>query len=220
MYAAWLAARGYTVHLIDPVPLHVEQALARAAEQPMYPFTAALGDALRLPHPSDTYDAALLFGPLYHLTERSDRLAALAEARRVVRPDGRILAVGVSRFASLLDGLRTGFIAGAEFRSIVEQDLRSGQHRNPDPVGRPQWFTSAYFHRPDELREEMVEAGLLCQGVFAIDGPGWLYPERFEDLDLRQSILEFVRAVEAEPTLLGVSAHLLVVGSVPERPLR
>jgi SAM-dependent methyltransferase len=36
-YAAWLAARGYSVHLIDPVPLHVEQALAASARQPDHP---------------------------------------------------------------------------------------------------------------------------------------------------------------------------------------
>jgi len=47
----------------------------------------------------------LLFGPLYHLTERADRLRALAEAGRVARPGGPIFVATISRFASLLDGL-------------------------------------------------------------------------------------------------------------------
>ena len=45
----------------------------------------------------------LLLGPLYHLTEASDRATALAEARRIARPGGVVVAVGISRFASLVD---------------------------------------------------------------------------------------------------------------------
>lgn len=33
VYAAWLTGLGYTVHLVDPVPLHVEQAAARGASR-------------------------------------------------------------------------------------------------------------------------------------------------------------------------------------------
>jgi ubiquinone/menaquinone biosynthesis C-methylase UbiE len=71
-YSSWLAERGYSVHLIDPVPLHVEQAMKRAANGPY--FSTALGDARGLPHPDDTMDVVLLMGPLYHLPERADRL--------------------------------------------------------------------------------------------------------------------------------------------------
>ena len=99
VYASWLAGRGYQVHLIDPVPLHLEQAAAAGG------FTAARGDARALAEPAGSYDAALLLGPLYHLTQAQDRRQALAEARRVLRPGGRLMAVAVSRFASLLDGM-------------------------------------------------------------------------------------------------------------------
>jgi 2-polyprenyl-3-methyl-5-hydroxy-6-metoxy-1,4-benzoquinol methylase len=44
-YAAPLASRGYRVHLVDPVLLHVEQARQAAGADPAAGFTAALGDA-------------------------------------------------------------------------------------------------------------------------------------------------------------------------------
>jgi len=44
-YAAPLARRGYRVHLVDPVPLHVEQARQAAGRDPAPGFTAAEGDA-------------------------------------------------------------------------------------------------------------------------------------------------------------------------------
>jgi ubiquinone/menaquinone biosynthesis C-methylase UbiE len=157
IYAAWLARVGYQVRLLDPVPLHIEQAISVAANQPEHVFTAAIGDARNIEEPDDSYDAVLLMGPLYHLTERKDRLRALAEAKRVVGPGGRILSVAISRFASLLDGLRMGALINPDFSRIVDRDLRDGQHRNPRTELHPDWFTTAYFHHPEELATEVRE---------------------------------------------------------------
>src|ERR1035438_1667733 len=90
-YACWLAARGHQVHLIDPVPKHVDQALAASALQPEHVLAAAtVGDARHLPQVDNSVDAVLLLGPLYHLVDRQDRLACLCEARRVLRPGGLV----------------------------------------------------------------------------------------------------------------------------------
>ena len=88
-YAAPLARCGYRVHLVDPLPLHVEQARQAAGAA----FTAAQGNARELAEPDESQDAVLLFGPLYHLTEAADRRQALAQARRVLAPGGRLLAL-------------------------------------------------------------------------------------------------------------------------------
>ena len=87
-YAVWLAERGYHVHLVDPVPLHVEQAREAALARPGATLASAeVGDARSLSIPDTSVDAVLLLGPLYHLTERADRVRALTEARRAgVRP--------------------------------------------------------------------------------------------------------------------------------------
>jgi SAM-dependent methyltransferase len=207
-YASWLAEAGYRVHLVDGVPLHVEQA-AEATRRARRPFTVEVGDARRLEQESSSFDAALLFGPLYHLTERAERVQALAEARRVVRPGGTVAAAAISRFASLFDGLASGFLGDPAFDAIVERDLREGQHRNP--ADRVEWFTTAYFHHPRELRTEVEGAGLAFEALFGIEGPGWLIRDLWEDPERREHVLRAARAVEQEPTLLGLSAHLLLI---------
>jgi ubiquinone/menaquinone biosynthesis C-methylase UbiE len=212
-YAHWLANQGYEVHLVDPVMLHVEQA-ASDCEPGNRPLASArVGDARRLDDPTMSVDAVLLMGPLYHLTERADRLQALREARRVVRPGGWLFAVGISRFTSLLDGISSGYLDDPTFARIVEQDLRDGQHRNPD--NQPGYFTTAFFHHPDELQAEVREAGWAIVETVGIEGPGWWLPREFadwwDDADRRDRLLAAVRAVEREPSLLGLGPHLMVV---------
>ena len=201
-YADWLAGEGHEVRLVDAAPLHVQQALERAQGR----FTAVEGDARSLDEPDGAYDVVLLLGPLYHLTEREDRLKALREAHRVLRPAGVVVAAVISRFASLLDGLSRRYLGDPRFWRIVEQDLADGQHRAP--LGDAHLFTTAFFHRPEELAQEVEAAGFALDAVLGVEGPGWLAIDSadFED------ILRVARAVEAEPSLLGASAHLLAVG--------
>jgi SAM-dependent methyltransferase len=199
------------VHLVDPVPLHVEQARAAANG-----YTVALGDARSLYEPDASADAVLLLGPLYHLTERADRLRALAEAGRVLRPTGHLFVAAISRFASLLDGLRENRLDDPAFVQIVERDLREGQHRNP--AARPGWFTTAYLHHPDDLVREIHDAGLILADLLAVEGPGWILPEfeaRWRDDRRRQELLAALARVEQEPSMLGVSAHVLAVARRP-----
>ena len=94
-----------------------------------------------------------------------------------------------------------------------DQDLRDGQHRNE--TNRPDYFTTAYFHRPEDLRAELEAAGFKDVGVFGVEGPGWMvsdFERRWADRDLRADIMNVARALESEPSILGASAHLLAVG--------
>jgi ubiquinone/menaquinone biosynthesis C-methylase UbiE len=213
-HACWLARQGYPVHLIDVVPLHVELAKRASISQPEAPLASAVvGDARSLEWENDKADGLLLCGPLYHLTGRGDRLRALSEAYRVLKKGGTLVAAGISRFASTLDGLRGGFLADPTFRGIVEQDLQNGQHRNP--TGKPEYFMDTFFHHPGELRDEVAEAGFEAVEVYGVEGPGWLlhdFDAWWGDEKLQQCLLHLARRLETEPSLLGISAHLLAVG--------
>lgn len=215
-YATWLAQRGYSVHLVDPVPLHIEQARAAASKAGVTLSGARLGDARALDLGDASVDAVLLLGPLYHLPERTDRMRALSEARRICRPGGVIIAAAVSRFASTLDGLRGGYLADPAFAAVAASDVHDGRHVNP--TGDPAYFTTAYFHRPEELRVECEDAGLVYDRTIGIEGPAWLLPDLdtwLDDPARRQALLAALSRIEAETSLLGASAHLLAVAIRP-----
>jgi ubiquinone/menaquinone biosynthesis C-methylase UbiE len=213
VYATWLAREGYTVHLIDPVAVHLEQAEEASRRQSRTPLAGVhLGDARHLAWPDGSVEVVLLLGPLYHLTVREDRLRALQEAARVLAPGGVMFVAAISRFASLLDGFARQLLGDPTFAAIVERDLAEGQHRNP--TERPDYFTTAYFHHPGELRAELFEAGLAPPEVLAVEGPLWLLPSLDHDLgdfERRERLLASLRRIEAEPSLLGASAHLLAI---------
>jgi ubiquinone/menaquinone biosynthesis C-methylase UbiE len=213
VHAQWLADDGYQVHVVDLVPRHVEKV---AHDLGPAGVTAELGDARRLQQEDASFDSVLLLGPLYHLTARSDRLLALGQATRVARPGGIIAVAAISRFASLFDGLARGYLFDPAFRPIVQRDLAEGQHRNPD--NREHWFTTAYLHDPAQLSDEVNDAGLELVELVGIEGmAGWLsqLEARWDTPEGREIILDSARAVEREPALLGVSAHLLAVARAP-----
>jgi len=216
VHAIPLAAKGYAIHLIDPVALHVEQSRAAAAKAGVTLASAALGDARRLTQDSGAADAVLLLGPLYHLTEREDRVTALREAHRVLKPGGVVCAAGISRFASLIDGVAKGFFADEVFRGIVEGDLESGQHRNPG--NHPRYFTTAFFHRPEELAGEARDAGFPDPEILAVEGPVWSaagFGDAWDTPVQRSALMKFLSAIEREPSIVGASAHFILTARRP-----
>jgi len=215
-YARWMAELGYEVHLLDPVHRLVEVA-RRESERSAHPLASCrVGDARWIERPAESAGIVLLLGPLYHLPEAADRGRALAEAYRVLRPGGVLFAAAISRFASAFDGLARDLLGDPGFVRIVEEDLRSGRHRNP--TERLDYFTTAYFHHPHELAREVAAAGFETEGPYGLEGPAWLlqdFDRRWADAGRREALLRVVRALEREPTVLGVSAHLLAVGRRP-----
>ena len=88
----------------------------------------------------------------------------------------------------------------------MEQDLKTGQHRNQ--TGNFDYFTTAFFHHPDELKMELIEGGFPSPRLCAIEGPLWTVPESEE-------LLATVRALENEATLIGASAHIMGIATKP-----
>lgn len=206
-YALWLQDRGDRVQLVDPVALHVDQARALS-------LRAELGDARQLLQPDRSVDVVLLMGPLYHLLEAGERCQALAEAHRVLRPGGLLIATAISRSAALQDLLvRLDRLHEPDVMAIVERAVRTGIF-DGSPAGL---FTTAFFHAPRLLEHEVNAAGFEHVDILGIEGPGFLISDleaRWQDPARRAAMLAAARLIEAEPDMLGAASHLMAVARV------
>lgn len=205
VYAARLAALGHDVVLIDPVPTQVAQAARHGT------FRAAVGDARHLDFEDDSFDVALLFGPLYHLAAREDRLTALGEAARVVRAGGWVFAAAIprlARLAALTCGEAVPHPYPTELVSLLE-------HGHPTEGGR---FPGAHFHTADELTDELTDVGLVDVSVCAVEGPDGLGLEQVAEVDqeVHEAALQVVRTLGHLPGIRDLSPHIMAVAQVAE----
>ena len=161
-------------------------------------------------------DAVLLLGPLYHLTSREDRLTALREARRVLRPGGIVIAKALSRFYPVFEELAGGMPGSPRELDDTARFLADGQYRNPG--GDPANFTTSYFHRPEEPADEIKDAGLELRQFVAASGSVKLIPGLSQFLDVpdgRHHLLSVLRLLEAEPSLIGMSQNFVAIAQAP-----
>lgn len=218
-YAIWLAGQGHRVSLLDLVPSHVSRAQERARKSGLE-VECVVGDARALPWPDETLDVVLVMGALYHLQERADRLGCLREARRVLRPGGVLAAAYISRWASLIDGYRYGFVGDDRFQAILATDLATGRHENPHD--HPAWFTTSYFHTPAEVADELLASDFSDIEVLPVEGlvSATGLSDEVRDAAGMDLVLDHLRAVEREPALLGASSHLMSLSRRAELPSR
>jgi len=206
-YTLWLAERGYQVEHRDLVPRHVQELSQKARNLPA--VRTAVADARDLDLADGAVDAVLLFGPLYHLSGRADRLRALAEANRIVRPGRPVFAAAVSRWAPrILAELQARLYT--RIPELDEEIARAERTGELPRLTRSSWF--GYCHRPRQLRAELTAAGLAVADLVSVDAPALLMAditERMNDPVDRAVVLDAARALERVPEMLGIGPHLL-----------
>ncbi len=223
-YAWPLAALGYETHLFDLSPTHIGMSAELAAEWPGVALAAAeVADARSIDRPDGFADAILFMGPMYHIVERQERQAALAECRRLLKPGGRLFTGAITRYATALwattvFGVKNGLLAEPAFQGMVEREIATGHHIRPEGSAY-RGMGRSYFHLPRELAEELAEAGFAGNEVRGILGCGWLTPDLdtvWQDPVRREAVMNLVRLLEREESILGLSTHLLAISEKTE----
>jgi SAM-dependent methyltransferase len=211
-YTDWLLDSGHDVVHRDLVGHHVEQVRNRHGNR----VDTAVGDARALDLDDDSVDVVLLLGPLYHLEERRDRLQALDEARRVVRPGGVVHAAAISRWAPRLHGM---LVDRVHIRYPILSEVIDGMEQTGVMPPLHEAAFNGYAHTPDELRDEVVAAKLGLESLVGLESVAFALPdldERLDDPQERALVLDVLRAVESVPEVLGVGPHLLATARKQE----
>lgn len=215
IYSSWLTELGNDVHLLELAPSAVEYAINNQSESNS--FIAEVCDARNVNRPDESADVVLLMGPLYHLQDKNDRLQVINEAKRVLKKDGLLFSVGISKFSSTTWALSTygkdnDFLDDDIYNKMIENEISSGIHNRPKEY--PFIITQAYFHTPLGLQKEVESLGFKTIQRHAIEGIIWFTPcldEKWNVTSSRERLLNIIRQTDNEEEIMGMSPHFMVV---------
>ncbi len=207
-YAVELARRGYRVTLFDLSEGNLALARVKAAEAGVALEAVEQGTALDLSrYPEGAFDAVLLMGPLYHLLARADRVQAVCEATRVLKPGGPLFASFIPRFAA-----HRYFAANDPERPLHDSHF-AGIERDGHEGAREQGFVAYYTH-PDEVAPLLEEAGLTCEAILGVEG----ILSRIEQMGINDLDgaawdywCDYTWRIARDPSIRGAADHLLAV---------
>jgi len=211
-YSIELARAGHRVTLLDLSSGNVELARQKACELGVPAIEFVHGNALDLSRFGDAaFDVVLLMGPVYHLTEPSDRHRTIQEALRVLVPGGLLFASFITRYAVYVDLLELDPGLIARYASAYEQLMRTSVHI---PTEQNPGFTDAYFAHPMEIEPLMSEYALttvrlaVAEGIIAaVESAVNALPE-----DLFDAWVDVCYRLGTDPITWGGGEHMLYIG--------
>ena len=211
-YAFWLQEKGHHVSLVDLSPKNIELANKYSLDTGIQLTNSETGDATHLNFEEGQFDLVLLLGPLYHLINREERLKALSEAKRILKPQGMLLTAIISRYASLMDGFKRDLIIDDQFEKLLINDLKTGVHLNE--TENLDYFTTAYFHTPAEIKSEIAESELKFEKLIAVESFGWIadnFNAKSEDSNYMNKLRKIINMVETNNDIIAMSPHILAI---------
>jgi hypothetical protein len=95
----------------------------------------------------------------------------------------------------------------------LHEDLETGIHLNK--TSNPEYFTTAYFHTPREIKEEIKESGLNPKDLVAVESFGWIvndFESKVNDNVYMGKMKKFLDKLESNDDLIAMSPHIIAVG--------
>lgn len=202
--------KGHQVYLVEPVVKHIKLAKNRANKL-KNKYSVQLGESRKLDFPNNFADLIILHGPLYHLQKKEDRDLTISEAKRVVKKNGIILGFAINYTASTLVGLLNGLIHKKSFFKMCKEELTTGMHNPPDDF--PWLLAEAYYHKPEQLKDEFINQKLTYINTYAVEGMAWLDKEYFANMlnnKKKKLLLKLITITENDNYLLPFSPHMMI----------
>lgn len=198
-YSLYFSRRGYRVSALELADSNVEAFRKRLTPQDRVDLIQ--GNALDLDryYADGSFDAVLLFGPLYHLHRREDRLRCIAQAKRVCKPGGKLFFAFISNDMVIL----TMFQEEPDYFIAGDYDKETFRCEDFPFV----------FHTVAACRELLQAGGVRILHEVASDGLSELLQDKINAMD-EASYRQYLRYHEyvcEKPEHLGASNHLLFV---------
>jgi S-adenosylmethionine-dependent methyltransferase len=207
-YSIYLASKGHKVILLDLMKKHIEIAKEKAFEYKVKLERFIHGSALELPkYILGEFDAILLMGPLYHLTDLADREKVLRDTMALLKPGGVLISSFISAYAPIVEILKHSPVEIKEADQVLKY-LENG--KNSEEEG----FTAAYFIKPLEAKNFMNRFNLKELAFAGVEGFSSFVEQRINELPQNEfeKCLEVIYRLSEDPHTFASCSHYLYVG--------
>lgn len=198
-YSLYFARKGYQVCALELAQSNIDA--FRKKLTPEDQIDLVQGNAVDLSYYEDaSFDAVLVFGPLYHLHNAEDQQKCIAEAKRVCKPDGKLFFAFISNDMVIL----TEFSYRPDYFVAGDYDRETFKLEDFPFV----------FHTVDGCRDMLRTGGVKILHEVASDGISELMGEQINAMD-DESYAQYLRYhfyICEKPEFLGMTNHLLFVG--------
>lgn len=195
-YSVALAQEGYDVTAVELVKYNLGILKSKNSSVKAYQ-----GNALNLKRFVDeSFDMTLLFGPMYHLYTKEDKQKALAEAKRVTKPNGIILvAYCMNEYCVLTYAFKEGHIRECLQKDRLTEDFHSSAEAKD-------LYDYVRIEDIDALNEA---AGLKRIQIISPDGPAnYMRPVlNAMDEETFSIFIQYHLATCERADLIGAGAH-------------
>lgn len=210
-YSIELSRQGYNVTLVDVSSQCLKTARERAKAAGVQLQGYIHADARNLLDvDNESCDAALLMGPLYHLLEHKERLQAVNECWRVLKPGGLVFASFICRYNPFQDAA----VKNPDYLMIraeeAEEILRTGVYRKPENGG----FIDSWFAHPRDIPPLMAAGNFSELALIAQESLVYCIEDRINSAsdELHRKWLNLLYRIAHDPSIHGAAGHLLYIG--------
>ena len=197
-YSLSLKELGYDVTAVELVKHNLKFITVKNPD-----IKAYLGNALDLSKFKDeSFDLIIMFGPLYHLHSKDEKIKALSEAKRILKKDGiMMVCYYMNEYAIIKHGFIDGFINDAINNKEIDEIFKINTNDN-----------DLYsYTRLEEIDELNKIVGLNRIDIFTQDLLTDYFRKEINKMDEEtfNLYLDYVYKVSNRKDIIGIGSHIV-----------
>lgn len=214
VYSFLLAKKGYKVTLADLSETLLAQANNQKKEDNVQNLISCdQVNATDLScYKDQSFDVVLLFGPLYHLTEKNECEKCISEVSRVIKKGGKIFASFIPHLSGSI-ALVQRFCWSPDQVDIntLEECFESGKFKNLSDKG----FQEGYYPASEEIENLFSANGFEKIMLRSIRGFGYEKEDvifKFKNKNVFSRILDLIDFTAEDKSIIEMCGHAMYVG--------
>lgn len=199
VYSIFLSKTGKTVRACDLVDRNIKVLTKNAEKENLY-IECKVCDARKLDYKNCSFDVVLLGGAIYHLSRKEDKIIAITEAKRVLKPNGILIIDYLSKMHGFIQRMLKfeGFIENVSISEIDNLDCKDDLFS---------------YNTLKEMKDMIFKSGLIFENAFGTDGITRFVKDKINNMNSNDldKWIQLIYNQSNNENIIDLSEHCLIV---------